>query len=393
MGFIQDFIEANSGTECPGDYLVWAAYGILSAAIGPRIYLDIKLRNAYVGPGIYILLVGYSGGRKTFARDQAVELLREALPDEVVFAGDNETYQGVITFLEHENQERQFMDENDEVVTYRPYCIFANELMDYLQNNPVGMVTFLTNIYDRRHYIYRLKHEERVLERPYVMMCACSTPNWLTEQVKSKQFAEGYGRRTIIVCNETINRKRPTRDSTNDAAWNRCVRRLLETQKIVGPCTLTPDADHWFWDEWYVKQKDPDDQFLRNWYSTKHINLLKVAMLTSVSERDDRVITLPHVQCAHGLLQSVEKNLPMVTQLIGRSETTESSATLLRVLRNHNGRMLEKELKMATIKEFKNTTEQWQVFEFLRTTGQIVRVPEKGKDGVERIWILLPKTT
>lgn len=388
MGFIQDFLQYNEGNECPKDYVLWAAYGALSAAIGRRIYIDLK--QFYVLPNVYILLVGPSGGRKTFARDKAVDMLLEAIPD-TVFAGENETYQGVITFLAHDDQERQFMDDKNQVQSYRPYCIFAAELMDYLQLNPIGMVTFLTNIYDRRHYIYRLKHEENILENPYVMMCSCTTPVWLTEQVKSKQFAEGYGRRTIIVCSDRIVRKEPTMAPEATAAYQRCIAHLQRIQKLVGECRLEERAKRWFWDEWYVKQKDPDDPFLRNWYSSKHINLLKVAMLSSISERDDLLITLDFIQLALGLLEEVEHKLPMVTQLMGRSETTAATALLLQVLKNHKGIMLEKDLKMTTIKEFKDMTEQWKVLEFLRTTGQILRVPKKGPDGVERIWILLAK--
>ena len=390
MGFIKDFLVANEGTECPDIYFVWSAYGILSAVIGPKVYLDIQLRNAWIGPDVYILLVGLSGGRKTYALDQAFEMIREAAPD-TVFAGDNETYQGVISFLTHENQERQFIDENGEVVRYRPYCIINDELMEYIQNNPVGMVTFLTKIYGKRHYIYKLKHEELVLERPYVMMLSCTTPDWLTDQLKTKQFAEGYGRRTIIVCNETIIRKRPVRTSVGDEAHLRCVVRLQEIQKLVGPFKLTNDGEKWFWDDWYVKQPTPDDKFMRNWSSTEHINALKIALLTSLSESDDLIITKPHLQLAVSLLEDVKKELPMVTQLMGRSEATMATSTLLRVVRNHGGKILEQELKISTIKEFKDTTEQWKVLEFLRGTKQVVRLPIKDEKGIERVWILLPE--
>jgi hypothetical protein len=386
VGFIQDFIKFNEGNECPKDYVLWAAYGALSAAIGRRIYIDLK--QFYVIPNVYILLVGPSGGRKTFARDKAVDLLLEAVPD-TVFAGENETYQGVISFLSHEDQERQFMD-NGKVVSYRPYCIFAAELMDYLQLNPIGMVTFLTNVYDRRHYIYRLKHEESVLENPYVMMCACTTPVWLTEQVKSKQFSEGYGRRTIIVCCDSIIRKEPSMSADSLAAYQSCIRHLQRIQKLVGEVKIEETGRRWFWDEWYTKQRDPDDPFLRNWYSSKHINLLKCAMLSVISEGDDLYITKNHLQMNLALLEHVEKGLPMITQLMGRSEVTGASAQLLQVIKNHKGRILEKELKILTIKEFRDMTEQWKVLEFLRTTNQIYQIPEKDEKGIQRIWIVTP---
>jgi len=368
MSFISNFMQSNAGNECPKPYVLWTAYGLLSATIGYRVYLDLE--HFKVRPNIYILLVGPSGGRKTVARDKGVELLLSAVPD-IVLAGDNETYQGVISYMHSENSARRFIGLDGKEITYRPYCVFAPELMDYLQLNPIGMVAFLTNLYDRSFYTYRLKNEEHVLENPYIMMCACSTPEWLTDQLKAKQFSEGYGRRTIIVCHEGIVKKKPTFSDAERQAVVRCKIRLHEIQNIIGPMVLEPSADKWFWD-WYLSSKEPDDKFLRNWNSTKHVNLLKIAMLTSLSERDDRIITIPYLQMSLEMLNEVERGLPMITNLMGRSELTIPCANILNILRLHGGVMSCKEVKLKTYKDFKSSMEQWQVIEHLKNTEQIV---------------------
>src|ERR1039458_1490962 len=45
---------------------------------------------------------------------------------------------------------------------------------------------------------------------------------------------------------------------------------------------VTPDAFAWF-KNWYLTQRKPDDRFLRNWYSTIDMNLLKVTNLTGTA--------------------------------------------------------------------------------------------------------------
>jgi len=216
------------------------------------------------------------------------------------------------------------------------------------------------------------------------MMCACSTPTWLTDQIKAKQFAEGYGRRCIIACGAETVRKRPILLPHHIEAGERCVQRLKAIQAIAGPMLMDKDAEDWFWN-WYTHLKNPDDYFISNWYSTLNMNLLKVAMLTSVSERDDRVVTLAHVQLAYGLLMDVQKNLPMVTARLGRSELIEPSLQVIQILKNHGGRYPEKQLKMDTFKNFKDTREQWSLFEWLKQTGQItLAVGENGK-----VWVVL----
>lgn len=382
MSFIKDFLEYNAGNEAPTPFVMWAGFGMLSAAMGGRItYTSGAVR---VTANIYILLVGPSGGRKTFARDQAVDLLVEAIPD-IPISGDNETYQGIISYLDSEKSERFFLNPKKIQESYKPYCIWAPELMDYLQNNPIGMVAFLTNMYDRKFYTYRLKNEDKVLANPSIMMCACSTPEWLTDQLKAKQFAEGYGRRTVVVCHEGIKRKRPTLSESEKLAGKRCVARLKELAKLSGEFTMTPEADKWFWDEWYPKQVDPDNKFLRNWYSSKHINLIKAAMLTCLSEGDDWIITIDHLQFCLGLLEEVEKKIPMLTNLIGRSETAVPAQHVLAVLRHRGGVIACKELKIVTNTDFKNPQEQYSVFEHLVSTGQIIKVYAADKGTKEKL--------
>ena len=371
MSFIKDFLEYNAGNEAPTPFVLWASYGMLSAAMGQRVtYTEGAIK---VTANIYILLVGPSGARKTFARDQAVDLLQEAIPD-IPIAGDNETYQGIISYLDSDKSARYYLNKRGISTEYKPYCIWAPELMDYLQNNPVGMVAFLTNIYDRKFYTYRLKNEDKLLANPSVMMCACSTPEWLTDQLKAKQFAEGYGRRTIVVCHEGIKRKRPTLSENEKLAGKRCIDRLKQLAKLSGEFTMTEEADKFFWQEWYPSLKEPDNKFLKNWYSTLHINVLKCAMLTAVSEGDDLVITIDHLQLVIDLLMEIQQKLPMLTNLIGRSEIAVPAQHVLSVIRNNGGVMPEKLLKIKTITDFKNPQEQYHVFQHLISTGQVVKL-------------------
>jgi hypothetical protein len=152
---------------------------------------------------------------------------------------------------------------------------------------------------------------------------------------------------------------------------------------------MEKDAHDFFW-HWYTHQKDPSDPFLRNWRSTWHLNLLKVAMLTSISERDDRVVTLNHVKLALGLLIEIEKYVPMVTSRMGKSEVNEAALTLLEVLRRHGGRMSQTELKKETFIHFKNGMEQYSTMMYLKETRQIIYNVEK-VDGVDRTFVALPQ--
>lgn len=378
MGFLQDFVLHNEGNEIPSRFVVWAGYGALSAVIGRRLHLFVPHVGDLV-PNIYVLLVSKAGGRKSSALDKCLDLIRAAAPT-LMLSGDNDTYQGIITAMERPEGQIFYTQPDGTRLFYKPYCIMASEFPDYIQNNPIGMVAFLTNVYDRRHYVYRLKGIDAVLEFPYVMMLACTTTPWLVDQVKSAQFQAGYGRRTILVCNENYTRKKPYLHDIHKQAWQRCVERLRQVQKLTGPMVLEKEAEDWFWD-WYMngQGKHPDDAYMAAWRESWHINLLKVAMLISISESDSKLITKAYLQLALEQLKDIEENMPMVTSLVGRSELVGPAKMILGIIKTAGGIIGEKELKLRTFKEFKDPTEQWKVIEWLKQTEQLYTVAKDGK--------------
>jgi hypothetical protein len=376
MGFIQDFLEYNVGNECPRDYILWSGYTALSLAVGRRVFLDME--HFLVNCNIYTCLVGPAGNRKTFARDKAFDLLREVFPD-IIVSAECETKQGITKFMGAPEQMRWFTNEKGERIEYRPYGLFASELMNYLALDPAGMVTFLTDIYDRKFYQYRLKNEEHTLVNPYFVMLACTVPEWLCRQVKSEEFCSGFGRRTIFVCDDSDMRMKPVLSDTSRIAYVNCKSRLSKVREIVGEFKMTDDAAKWFWKEWYPSFKLSDDRFMRAWERSQHIQLCKIAMLTSISEGDDKVITKNYLQLALALLEHIKKALPMITNRMGRSELVEPAMQLLTVVKNHGGFIEKKKLLALTFKDFRNAMEQWSTLEHLRSTSQLEEVEHGGK--------------
>src|SRR6266516_8045818 len=104
--FIQDFLEYNDGNECPKPFVLWTAYGILSAAIGHKVW-HFQGDYFFIRCDTYILLVGESGDKKTSAMDLGLDLLIEVFPD-IVLSGDNETYQAVIKWMDSDDSTREY---------------------------------------------------------------------------------------------------------------------------------------------------------------------------------------------------------------------------------------------------------------------------------------------
>lgn len=247
--FLKNFLAFNTGNECPQDYIMWSGIAVLSAAVGPRFFLDLQYFGLFCD--IYIVLVGESGNRKTFARDQAVKVLRSVVED-VILCDDSGTHQGITAFMQKDEQVRYVIDYTGSRVSYRPYAMFCGELANFCQIDE-GMATFLTDISDKYHsgYTYRLKNELHKIEHPYFTMLACTVPEFILDSLKSKDFSAGFGRRTVFVCSEEMIFKKPTITPGAVEALIACKKRLREILQLHGKFTFEPEAERWFWNDWY----------------------------------------------------------------------------------------------------------------------------------------------
>jgi hypothetical protein len=221
-------------------------------------------------------------------------------------------------------------------------------------------------------------------------MCSCTTDDWFTQQLNARTFGQGYGRRSIIVFAERYKRMIIYYNAEHEKARLACVEWLQQLPSIVGEMIVDPNLLA-YTNKWYLSIQDVDDVFLNAWRGTKHILMWKVAMLTSIAERLDRVVTRSHIDLAIDLIDQIESRLPIITDRMGRSELIEPIQAVLLYIRQKGGYVPEKELRATMLKHFKTTLELFNVLQHLSVTDQIVVRPFTLADGVERKYIALPE--
>ena len=90
-------------------------------------------------------------------------------------------------------------------------------------------------------------------------------------------------------------------------------------QKLSGPMKWSDEARA-FYEDWYINLRIPNDDTVRGYYKSKHIQLLKVAMLISLSESTEMILQKSHLEFGLKLLEMAETNLIKVFQGMGRNE-------------------------------------------------------------------------
>lgn len=384
MDFMNDWLRFNEGNMVPKRYTIWAANSILGAALGKAAYVDHGYFRVYA-PN-YICLVGDQGTRKGSAKDHAMELFREALPDYPI-GPSVASREIIIKRLADKDSLRCFQNDLGLPEEWRPMMFFVNELKNFMSFNPQGMIEFLTDIYDRKHFKSDtiVRGAEDIIN-PCLNILACETPQWITDKLKFNIISGGFARRMLFVY-ET---KRPARIThpklTDDmkAARERCKEHLKKVPQISGKFTWDKDAYDYF-DKWFISLPQPPDELLAGYYEAKDILALKLMMISCVGDYTPKLnFTLDKTINAIQALEAIEDNLPKLSMAAGRNQLAQPMMKIVEMI-NQKGWMLEKELKNLTVRDI-DPREQGAIFSFIREQGTLIPIALNFCGQMERVW-------
>lgn len=342
MSFLQNYRTFCSGNEANPTYHIFSGLSALSAITQRRIWIDQGYFKIF--PNLYIVLVGPAGGRKTTAMDIAAGLIEKL--GTVPFTTDCVTKEKLIMDIRAEERTVDGMPEiykKDGMHVVSPTALFLTELSDFLGPSSVGMINFLTAVYDRSVYVYKTKNKgSEKLVGPYLTILACTTPEWITTYLRSDVISGGFSRRTLFVYEWEEGRRIPWPTVTPDMiiAYDAALSHCRRIQQLAGPMKWSDDAKK-FYEEWYINLKIPNDDTIRGYYKSKHIQLLKIAMLLSLAESTDMILRRSHLEFGLDLLKLAETNLVKVFQGMGRNELHAVANKALDYLRNTESREIE----------------------------------------------------
>lgn len=353
--FLDDYLLYNAGNEAHEKFHMWAALSVLSSVVSRKVWTrksdprQPELGNyMWVKPNLYICLVGEQGNRKTTARDVAYELYKYICPDAVVTA-ERMSPEAITKFMAEDENLRYYDDPaTKERIEYRPLSCFCTELKYFLGQNPLGMMEFLTAIYDREFFDVIMKNAGTdVLLKPYVTMLACETPEWIKDKLKLRIISGGIARRIIFVY-ETEEVKRipfPSVSRASALAMDRCRLHLREVDKLVGEFAWTKEAADFF-AAWYIDQKLPDDPTLRGFHRSMDTQAIKIAMLLAVSRHPiEKVITAENLAEAIAMLIALLPNMQKLFSGGGLNKFADPGVRILDFVERAGGFIPQEKLK------------------------------------------------
>jgi hypothetical protein len=324
MSFLRNYIDFTAGSEVPETYHFWSGVFALSAVVNRQVWLSMGQYTLY--PNIYVILLGPPGNGKSLAMDTAQRIVEDV--GGINFSGDAQTKESLVRYL-RDNCPKTICVPGGEAFVITPIIMFATELSHLLGPASEHMIDFLTTIYTKdNRYTTRTKNKgDDIIERPFVGLIACTTQNWITTYLRGDIISGGFTRRAIFVNEATKTAvtdkslRHPfvhVRPEQIQAREN--VLRYAEVLKtVVGEFRWEPAARAAY-ETWYMTRDIPLDPDVTGYYTTKPNQVLKVAMLLSLSKSPELVLTKDAFDASMALFDRTEASLARVFQGIGRNE-------------------------------------------------------------------------
>lgn len=340
-GWIINYLDYTKTQESPEIFHFWTAVSILATTIGRNVWINRKKYKIY--PNHYvILLAGSSVCRKSIAAQMGTGLLKLAKIHE---GGAEKITNAALWQWMHDEAERTGKSE---------IFVFSDELGLSLNKEEAtkGVIQTLTRFYTCPDYV---KNKTKVsgideVRLSCINMLAATTPDDFVDIIPGSATGKGFTSRLHIIY---ANRARfRSADLENDEELEaRLVSDLISIRKLKGEIKIEPDAWVW-WKQWYENEYDKevdegDDSGVDSFHGRKHDHVLKLSVVLSLSKRDELIVTIDEMLNAYKIVTIVEKGLPKIYGMIGRTPSATHGDRILNQLKNRGGEMKRSELTHA----------------------------------------------
>jgi len=311
------YAEYSLDAFCPEKFHFWTGVSTLAGALERRVWIHRETFNLY--PNVYILLVARPGMGKSSATNIGMnEFLKRLSP------GDGE-----INFIGTQNSEASFIEQmsrfkvfhvNGQPHSHSSGFLYASEASNSLKEMVGGgtILSALTEFYDcPSHWKKVLMTKSTSMDNVCCNVLAGCTFSFLKELVPEAQSAGGFASRLLYVIQDEVTVRSPKWRNVgrSGSVREKLFSDLEQIYALAGPFDPLPEFTEAY-EEWFPQQdayvQTLASERLQHFLARKHTNILKLAMLCSVSESNDLKLTRAHWERALSLMDSVEIDLPKI---------------------------------------------------------------------------------
>lgn len=336
--FLDAYIAWSADNFVPEQFNIWSGIAAVAGALERKVWLQWSETFSYY-PNLFVLLVSLPGIGKSTALNKAVGLLKELqaregqlnmLPNQVTEA----------KFIEMMGHSSSF-DIAGKIYFQSAGFYWASEASNSFKPVYGDLIPCFTDFYDCPPYWKKAtkKDNETGLENVALSLLAGSTFDYLAKLVTDENIMGGFASRLIYVVHreKLIRRQKFQLGGMNEAAFAKRIdyrdalmQDLSAIHKMKGPFAATPEFEA-EWEKWYPefeeKRQSIESEKMQSLLVRTNTNVLKVSMILSACESDERILKLHHWKKALELVETNSKDLPVIFQ-DAKSNDTQSQSGL-----------------------------------------------------------------
>lgn len=327
MGFLEEILNATEELESPRSYWVWAGLAAISAA-AKGLYLD-RGSAYHLYPNIYVLLVGKSANRKGPPVNMAKKIVSMSEATRVI-SGRN-TIQAV---LKEVSLPKTFA--NGRVLSDSSCFLVSGEQSNMISEDPQAQ-TLLTELYDTGYNEtwsnHTLSGGELKLKNPYFVMLGATAQAHDEQIIDQRSIQGGYVGRMMIVLEDKRSRLNSLTEKTKlKLNYVALAERLRQISRLRGEFQLSPSAVK-VYNDWYYpyNEKLEKGEIVDDTGTSGRMgdHIFKVAMLQSLAQRDDLIITHEDIEDSLKLCTGFTVSVRRMSMGRGSTETGKKSVAVI----------------------------------------------------------------
>ncbi|MEE8113077.1 MAG: hypothetical protein V3T23_01860 [Nitrososphaerales archaeon] len=370
-------------SEAPESLLTWTGLFCLSAVVKRKVRFSREYTKKYdIMPTTYIIFVGPAGVvRKSTSAGYAQELLVQM----------NDGLMGVdtayVNFGPTSGSHTAIFDKMSNSLD-GSMTIISGEFGNIVSTMPEETYDLFAKLFDTDATALRLEHSTRahkdeVVLKPNLNLLGCTTPDWIMANT-GYMLGGGFAARTVFVFEYKARQRHlfykdvgPDVESLDTMKKN-LVHDLCHIGHIKGESKPEDRRLAKRMEDWYQSYIDtPAEKGAETFQARKHIHTLRTAMVLSLCERDDLIITNAHFNKSIKLIDDVEKKLSRGLSTMGKNPYSSSLYMVLEYIQANSP------VKLGDlVAYFFNDIppdETNRILEVLQISGQIVRLETPNK--------------
>jgi hypothetical protein len=377
--WLQSFLDWTMPvSEASEKLLTWTALFTLSAVLKKKVRFDKDYTKHYdIYPTTYVMFVGLPGAvRKSTSAGYGQDLL-ETLNESLAFSDPAYINIGPTSGSHVAIIEKMSKTIDGSIV------VIAGEFGNIVSTMPDETYDLFAKMFDTDKTAGRFEHSTRahkdeIVVNPSLNLLGCTTPDWMMENT-GYMVGGGFAARTIFVFESQARQRHLFYKNVGPGveALEKMKKNLVIDLKRIGSLKggAKPESEDLAkkMEDWYLGYIDqPTEKGTETFQARKHIHTLKTALVLSVCERDDLIITEEHFDKALSLIDDVERNLSRGLTSLGKNPYAGMLYEILDYIKAHSP--VKRSKVVSYFFQDVPLDEMEKILELLKTIGEIERV-------------------